>query len=82
MSHSCSQVEFAQKSYVCRPTTGYNQISSCFNRNVSSLHMRVFVLRKLHAARLFNDLIWWDMVEGYKCGLGLAGWVSDRNMLV
>ena len=41
-------------------------------RHVSSLHMRVFVLRKFHAARLFNDLIWWVMVKGYKCGLGLA----------
>ena len=24
--------------------------------------MRVFVLRKFHAARLFNDLIWWVML--------------------
>ena len=38
--------------------------------------------RKFHAARLFNDLIWWVMVKGYKCGLGLAVWVSDRKMLV
>ena len=49
-------------------------------RPVSSLHMRVFVLRKFHAARLFNDLIWWVMVKGYKCGLVLAVWVSDRKL--
>ena len=25
-------------------------------------YRRVFVLRKFHAARLFNDLIWWVML--------------------
>ena len=28
MSHLSFQVEFAQKSYVCRPTHGYNHIST------------------------------------------------------
>ena len=31
-------------------------------RPVSSLHMRVFVLRKFH------DIIWWVRVKSYKCG--------------
>ena len=65
-THHSSQMlsEYLEMSVLCAGAT--------LSSSGMSIVIRIFFLRKFHATRLFNYLIWWVMVKGLPVWLGFG----------